>query len=41
MDIHVDHIAKGNAREVVDSVLFFIALFLFISTIGVIFYVAV
>lgn len=41
MDIHVEHIAKGNYREIIDSVLFFIALFLFISTLGVIFYVAV
>jgi hypothetical protein len=41
MNAHTDHIAKGNARELLDSILFFLALFLFVSTIGIIFYVAV
>jgi hypothetical protein len=41
MNAHIDHIAKGSGRELLDSVLFFIALFLFVSTIGVVFYVAV
>ena len=41
MNAYPEHLAKGSFRELINSVLFFIALVLFVSTIGVVFYVAV